>query len=161
VLRDARVGVFVLANRDHAELRHAIMLNVFDRFIGGAGRDWSAELRTLYGDLQAQGEAERQKVEARRVTGTSPTLPLARYAGTFADPLRGDVVVSLEGDRLRARYGGAYVGTLEHWNYDTFRAKWDAAWRGTTLVTFGIDANGQPSRVEAMGATFVRTDTRR
>ena len=24
------------ANRDHAELRHAIMLNVFDRFIGGA-----------------------------------------------------------------------------------------------------------------------------
>jgi CubicO group peptidase (beta-lactamase class C family) len=161
VLRDARVGVFVLANRDHAELRHAIMLNVFDRFIGGAGRDWSAELRTLYGDLQAQGEAERKKVEARRVTGTSPTLPLARYAGTFADPLRGDVVVSLEGDRLRARYGGAYVGTLEHWNYDTFRAKWDAAWRGTTLVTFGIDANGQPSRVEAMGATFVRTDTRR
>ena len=35
LLRDARAGVVVLANRDHAELRHAIMLNVIDRFIGG------------------------------------------------------------------------------------------------------------------------------
>lgn len=156
LLRDARVGVVVLANRDHAELRHAIMLNVIDRFIGGVRRDWSAELQTLYGDLQKQAEAERKKVEARRVTGTSPTLPLARYAGTYSDSLRGDVVVTLEGDRLRARYGGAYIGTLEHWNYDTFRAKWDAAWRGTTLATFVIDASGQPSRLEVMGAGFAR-----
>ena len=36
LLRDVNVGVFVLGNRDHTEVRHAIMLNVFDRFIGGA-----------------------------------------------------------------------------------------------------------------------------
>ena len=156
LLRDARVGVVVLANRDHAELRHAIMLNVMDRFIGGASRDWSAELQTLYGDLRKQAEAEEKKVEAKRVAGTSPTLPLTRYAGTYSDPLRGDVVVTLEGDRLRARYGSAFIGTLEHWNYDTFRAKWDAAWRGTTLATFVLDASGQPSRLEVMGAGFAR-----
>jgi hypothetical protein len=62
----------------------------------------------------------------------------------------------LEGNQLRARYGGAYVGVLEHWNYDTFRAKWEAAWRGTALVTFAIDASGQPSRLQVMGGTFVR-----
>jgi hypothetical protein len=156
LLRDARVGVFVLANRDHAELRHAIMLNVFDRFIGDAARDWNAELQTLYGDLQKQAEAEQKKADARRVMGTAPTLPLARYAGTYSDPLRGDVVVTIDGNHLRAQYGGAYVGALEHWNYDTFRAKWDAAWRGTSLVTFAIDAHGQPSRLEVMGASFAR-----
>ena len=156
LLRESRVGVYVLANRDHAELRHAIMLNVFDRFIGGPARDWSGELQALYGDLEKQGEAARKKVETARVTGTSPTLPLARYAGTYADPLYGEVVISLEGNHLRAQYGGAYAGMLEHWNYDTFRAKWDAAWRGTALATFVIDAQGKPSRLEVLGAHFVR-----
>ena len=156
LLRDSRIGVLVLANRDHAELRHAILFTVMDRFIGGPPRDWSTELQTLYADLQKQADTERQKVEAKRVSGTSPTLALARYAGTYTDPLRGDIVVTTEGDRLRARYGGAFIGTLEHWNYDTFRAQWDAAWRGTALATFVIDAGGQPSRLEVMGASFAR-----
>ena len=63
LLRDAHIGVYVLANRDHAELRHAIMLNVFDRFIGGAARDWSADLQTLYGDLQKEADAARKKAK--------------------------------------------------------------------------------------------------
>jgi CubicO group peptidase (beta-lactamase class C family) len=156
LLRDSGVGVLVLANRDHAELRHAIMLNVFDRFIGGEARDWSVALRTLYDDLQQQAEAARKKAEAQRVTGTSPTLPAARYVGTYADPLRGDVVITLDSDRLRAQYGSAFVGTLQHWNYDTFQITWDAVWRGRTLATFVIDGRGQPSRLEVMGGSFVR-----
>jgi len=67
-------------------------------------------------------------------------------------------VVTLDGGRLRARYGSAFVGTLEHWNFDTFRATWDSAWRGTALVTFVLDASGQPSRVEAMGAQYTKRE---
>ena len=156
LLREAGAGVLVLANRDHVELRHAIMFTVFDRFIGGGDRDWSAELQTLYGDLQKEADAARKKADERRVTGTSPSLPLARYTGTYADPLHGDVAVTLDGGRLRVKYGSAYAGALEHWNYDTFRARWEAAWRGTALVTFVLDASGQPARLEAMGARFVR-----
>ena len=156
LIRDERVGVYVLANRDHTELRHALMLNVFDRFTGGGERDWSAELRTLYGDLQAKAEEQQKQEDGKRVAGTSPTLPLARYAGTYTDPLYGDVIVTHDGGRLRARFGTAFAGPLEHWNYDTFRAVWDAAWRGTALLTFGLDAAGQPARLEAMGARFTR-----
>ncbi|MGH8186144.1 MAG: serine hydrolase [Steroidobacteraceae bacterium] len=156
LIRDERLGVYVLANRDHAELRHALMLNVVDRFTGAGERDWSADLLKLYGGLQVEADAARKKEENTRVAGTSPTLPLARYAGRYSDPLYGDMIISLEGDRLRARYGTAFVGTLEHWNYDTFRATWDAAWRGTALVTFVLDAAGQPARLEAMGARFTR-----
>jgi CubicO group peptidase (beta-lactamase class C family) len=156
LMRDERLGVFVLANRDHAELRHALMLNVFDRFTGAGERDWSAELQTLYGNLQKEADERRRKEEGRRITGTSPSLPIDRYAGTYSDPLYGDVLVSVEGGRLRARYGTAYNGALEHWNYDTFRAKWDAAWRGTALVTFVLDPHGQPVTLEALGARFRR-----
>ena len=161
LLRDEGVGVFVLANRDHAELRHALMLNVFDRYTGGGSRDWSAELLGLYAGLQKDADDRRAKEEGRRVTGTSPSLALERYAGTYSDPLYGDVVVSLEGGRLRAQYGTAYAGALEHWNYDTFRAKWDARWRGTALVTFVLDTNGQPATLQALGARFRRKDETR
>jgi CubicO group peptidase (beta-lactamase class C family) len=160
LLRDARVGVLVLANRDHAELRHAIMLSVFDHFIGDSGRDWSAELQTLYGNLRKAAEAERKKIEERRIGGTSPTLPLGRYAGTYRDPLHGDVIITLERDRLHARYGDGYVGALEHWHYDTFRARWNAKWRGTALATFAIDASGQPAWLEVLRARFARQDGR-
>ena len=156
LIRDERLGVYVLANRDHTELRHALMLNVFDRAVGAATRDWSAELLALYGDLQKQAEDARKKEEGRRVMGTSPSLALGRYAGTYTDPLYGDVVVTVEQGRLHARYGTAFSGALEHWHYDTFRAKWDAAWRGTTLVTFALDPRGRPNTLEAMGARFTR-----
>lgn len=156
LIRDDRLGVYVLANRDHSELRHALMLNVFDRFTGAGERDWSAELLTLYGALQKEAEEKRLKEEGRRVLGTSPSLALDRYEGTYTDPLHGDVVVTRDAGGLRARYGGAFVGPLEHWHYDTFRAKWEAAWRGTALLTFVLDARGQVSRLETMGARFVR-----
>ena len=156
LLRDDRVGVVVLANLDHAELRHAIMLDVFDRAIGGAQRDWSADLRSLYDGLRAEAEARRRKADERRVQGTKPSLALSSYAGTYSDPLYGGVIVSLEGGRLHARYGGAYAGALEHWHYDTFRATWDAAWRGTATLTFVLDGDGKPARLETMGASFTR-----
>jgi hypothetical protein len=56
LLRDERAGVVVLANLDHAELRHAIMLDVFDRYIGGARRDWSSDLQGLYDGLRREGD---------------------------------------------------------------------------------------------------------
>jgi hypothetical protein len=156
LLRDERLGVIVLANRDHVELRHALMFDVFDRFIGGTRRDWITELKTFYANLDAEGEKARKKAEASRVTGTAPTLPLARYAGTYSDPLRGDVIVTLDGGALRVRYGGAYAGPLAHWHYDTFQAAWDAGWRGSALATFVLDAQGEPAWLEAMGARFRR-----
>jgi CubicO group peptidase (beta-lactamase class C family) len=156
LIRDQRLGVYILGNRDHAELRHALMLNVFDRYLGTSDRDWSSDLRTLYAGLQKDAEEKRLKEEERRVTGTSPSLPLERYAGTYTDELFGDVVISFDGTGLRARYGTAFVGALEHWNYDTFKAIWEAAWRGSALLTFVLDAAGQPSRLEGMGARFSR-----
>jgi len=156
LVRDRRLGVYVLGNLDHAELRHAIMYRVLDRYAGRPDRDWSAEFLQLYAGLQKQAEAERAKTMASRVAGTSPSLQLERYAGTYSDPLHGDVVVTSEGGGLRIRYGSAFGGSLEHWHYDTFRAVWTAAWREPALVTFALDSNGTPHSLEMMDARFIR-----
>jgi CubicO group peptidase (beta-lactamase class C family) len=158
LIRSQGIGVYVLSNLDHAELRHAMMFTVFDRLLGRPARDWSAEFRTLYQGLQKESEDEEAKEDARRIPGTKPSLPLAAYAGTYADPLFGAVDVSLDpaDQSLHARYGGAFSGKLEHWNFDTFHARWDARWRGTTPASFILDPNGAPTELRMMGATFRR-----
>ena len=156
LMRDDRLGVYVLANLDHAELRHALMYTVFDRYSGAPERDWSGELLKLYTGIRRQADETREKEEAKRVRGTTPSLPLAQYAGTYSDPLRGDAEVTLVDGGLRLRYGPGFVGPLEHWHYNTFRAKWTADWHAPALVTFVLDDAGHPAGVELMGGRFTR-----
>src|SRR5215471_1957882 len=54
LVRDEGLGVYVLGNLDHAELRHAVMYAVIDRYAGRHDRDWSAEFRKLYDGLKAE-----------------------------------------------------------------------------------------------------------
>jgi CubicO group peptidase (beta-lactamase class C family) len=156
LIRDERLGVYVLANLDHAEVRHALMYSVFDRYGAASARDWNAEFLALYGDLKKKADDERIKKDALRVAGTSPALPVHAFAGDYTDPLHGDVKVTADAAGMRIQYGTAFVGTLEHWHYNTFRATWAAAWRGTDLVTFVLDADGRPAALEMQGARFSR-----
>jgi CubicO group peptidase (beta-lactamase class C family) len=156
LIRDERLGVYVLANLDHAELRHAIMYRVFDRYAGRSDRDWSTEFLALYDGLRKESDEARAKKEARRVHGTSPSVPIQKFAGTYADPLHGEVIVTSDASGLHIAYGSAYVGALEHWHYNTFRATWKAAWREPALVTFDLDEDGQPHTLEMMDARFIR-----
>ena len=158
LIRSKGIGVYVLSNLDHVELRHAMMFTVFDRLLGRPARDWSTEFKTLYARLRKESADEEAKEDARRTPGTKPSLPLSAYAGTYTDPLFGTVDVSLDPSdpALHARYGGAFVGKLEHWNFDTFRARWDAKWRGNSPASFILDPNGKPAELRMMGATFRR-----
>ena len=155
LLLDEGLGVIVLSNA-RTEARHAVMLKTFDTFTGAPSRDWSAELRALYGQRAAQGVAAQRRLEQLRVAGTRPSLPLERYAGTYSDPLYGTRVVTLENGALRIRGSTSAAATLEHWHYDVFRARWDNAFRGRSTVTFTIGMNGVPTRLEMGGASFRR-----
>jgi CubicO group peptidase (beta-lactamase class C family) len=154
-----RLGVYVLANTDHAEVRHALMWKAFDLWGPNrtTSRDWSSDLRALYGQQATTAAAAAKAAAAKRVAGTKPTLPIARYLGVYADSLYGETTVTSAGDVLRIRVG-TLEGTLEHWQYDTFRIRWDRRWAGTTLATFMIDASGSPSRLEIDRREFARTD---
>jgi hypothetical protein len=107
--------------------------------------------------MRARAVAAAKAAEAKRVTGTKPSLPLARYAGTYADSLYGEVTVRTSGDSLRLAVG-TLEGSLEHWQYDTFRIHWDHRWQGTSLVTFVLGRDGAPAQVELEGRTFGRAD---
>lgn len=152
--RDA--GLVVFANRDHAELRHALMFRVFDIVLGAPDRDWSTELRRLYGELAAQADERRRQAMSQRVTGTSPSRPLEEYAGTYADSLYGQVNVRLVGDHLELRRSPFLTADLEHWHYDVFRSAWRPRWLRPDLVSFRLGTDGKVAALEYEGAVLQR-----
>jgi hypothetical protein len=88
------------------------------------------------------------------LSGTS--LPLERYAGTYRDPWYGDVVVKKEGNGLRIRFAHtpSLVGDLQHWQYDTFLARWDdRELRADAFVTFALTPDGQVDRMRIVPAS--------
>jgi CubicO group peptidase (beta-lactamase class C family) len=160
---DEELGVVVLANLDHAELRHALMWRVFDLFgaeAPGAGeaRDWSAELRELYGALEREAEAREAEVEAGRVPDTRPSLPLERYAGVYSHELYGAIEVAHEDGALRLLAGPRLAAALGHWHFDTFTARFDRRWQGEGLATFSLDSAGRPARLEVLGESYARVE---
>lgn len=159
LIPDKKLGVYVLANGDHVELRHALMYEVFDRFGGAAGnpkRDWSAELLSMFNTQAAQAAEAQKQALARRVMGTKPSLALAEYVGTYRNATYGDAVITLNGDALQARFGSAYQGALTHWQYETFRARWVNRQNGEGTITFRPDGNGRITSLQLLGNTFTR-----
>ena len=98
-------SAYVLANLDHAELRHALMYRVFDMYSGNPSRDWSKELLALYGGLERQADSSRRQQEQRRVADTRPSLPLERYAGTYTNATYGNAVLTVRDGALHFAFG--------------------------------------------------------
>jgi CubicO group peptidase (beta-lactamase class C family) len=156
MIPDERFAVYVLGNLDHVEIRHALMFKAIDLWLGTGTRDWSRDLLAVYGRIRAQGDSAMAAVVKARVAGTSPSLPLEGYAGTYADSLYGSVQVKAENGGLHLIASSRLDAVLTHWHYDTFRGEWNRRWQGPFLVTFGLDARGRVDRLEIQGSTLRR-----
>jgi len=158
LLPDAKLGVYVFGNLDHAEFRHALMWKVLDMYSGAPARDWNGEALALYGGLKKEKRARQDAEDARRVAGTRPSHPLADYAGSYRHPAWGDVSVTLEGEGLVLRMGSSpeMAGRLEQWHYDTFRARLGVGLGGWEKFVFGMASDGSIASLQYEDASFAR-----
>jgi len=155
LVRDERVGVYVLGNLDHAELRHAILYRVLDVYGKGEGRDWSADLLAFYGELSAAAQERALALEDERKAGTSPSHALEAYEGSYSDRLYGAITVTqTDASTLRLNAGPGLSGEMTHWHHDVFRVSWDKRWRGTALVSFRLTTEGTVGSLEIGGASL-------
>lgn len=147
LIPEENLGVVILSNSE-TSLPSLMMNKVFDVFLGVPARDWSGEVLARVKAAANEDQEEEQKLEAARAKDTKPSLPLARYAGTYTGQMYGDAKVTEENGKLVLRLVPApnFVGDLEHWQYDTFRVKW----RPTIVypfpkgfITFTLNAQGQ------------------
>lgn len=157
-LPEERLGIFVFGNYDHAELRHALLYKAFDHFALGGTRDWSAELRKLYGGLKEEGKKKEQEWEAKRVANTQPSLPIEAYTGKYTDPLYGELIVTAHESKLSFTLNNFEKATFDHWNYDTFRGWYDKKWYGKGNASFSLSTEGKVDRVNFDGIEFKKAE---
>jgi len=160
LIPEAGIGLVILTNRGGGNiLFDAIRNRVLDALLGAPARDWSAEYRALASADSARGAKADSAYAAARVTGTKPTLPLERYAGTYTSDAYGEARITLEGDHLVLTIGPRFVGDMSHWHYDTFRAAWRGETRDWGMVTFHLDDRGRPTKMGTAGfGDFQRSD---
>jgi CubicO group peptidase (beta-lactamase class C family) len=140
---EENIGIVVLTNLNPSSVDEAIMFKFFDLYFGppGQGRDWSKEMLDSMMVVRGRALAAEQKAESVRVMGTNPTLPLAKYAGVYADSAFGEAEIKEQGGKLTVKFGTA-TGDLEHWSYDTFRVHWNTPIRDRSFATFGVGPDG-------------------
>lgn len=161
LMPEEKLGMVVLTNMGGTALRDLLPYRIYDMFIDGREKDWSAAFLELRKQALARADSARARTEAARVKNTKTSLALDRYAGTYSDTMYGEVRVRVEGKALVVDAGPAFIGDLEHWHFDTFRARWRDATLGRTFVSFQLDANGKVASVDVDGlATFRRQPDR-
>ena len=82
----------------------------------------------MYSALRDERKAAERKIDAAHVTGTQPSLPLARYTGVYSDSLYGTATVTLNGGKLVARFNPLASVT---WSTGTTTPSWRTGTRPT------------------------------
>ncbi|MCY3611770.1 MAG: serine hydrolase [Gemmatimonadetes bacterium] len=143
-------GWVILTNLNGANgFTSALAHHLVDRLEGGEQLPWNEMMKETFAELEEQARAQARQVEESRLEGTSPTLPLAEYVGTYESDMYGEFVVTEERGVLRATFGAGFEGTLEHWHYDTFRSTWTDPVNQHEFLRFEIGTDGKVAVLHA------------
>lgn len=152
MIPEEELGLIVLTNMDNTMLPYVLMYRVFDAYLGVPERNWSSEMLEMMRGFQEQGKTAMKKTEEARVKGTTPSLPLTKYVGTYENELYGEGRITHKDGMLVLHFNPAHTGDLEHWNYDTFRLTWHDPFvesvAGKPFVTFVLNVKAEVAEVK-------------
>jgi len=158
MLPEKDVAVVALCNQ-WSRAPRAVTSEILNAYVSETPEDWIK----ILADAQAERSKEAKKAVdeafANRDAESTPTLPLDSYVGTYRDPWYGEVFVEEGENGLVMRFSRSELltGPLEHFQYDTFIARWlDRSLQGDAYVTFTLGADGE---VEAIRMRVLSPDT--
>ncbi len=160
MIPEKHLGVVVLTNQESGYAFNALVYDVLDRFLAAPSFDWVSAYAQRKAKDDSSQLADEQKTINTRNTASKPSLTLTAYAGTYSDAWYGDITISWEEDKLVMRFTHtpSLVADLEHWQYDTFVARWrDRELRADAYVTFTLTPEGTIDSAK-MKAVSVATD---
>jgi CubicO group peptidase (beta-lactamase class C family) len=142
------VGFSIELNSEDGELPRGLMYELLDHYLDLKPEPWT-ERYIAYKKQLISGALKSLGGVQAKPAGVGPSLPTAKYAGTYADPWYGDIAVTQGADGLRIDFKSTprMAGKLEHWQYDTFVTRFDDKALEPAYVTFGLDADGAVERV--------------
>ncbi len=144
------LGVVVLTNQEVGAAFNAVTMAVLDAYLGAPDTDWVAAYAAAVAKAQDKADEGWAAHQAARDPKSTPSLALGGYAGTYRDPWYGEVFVEQRGKALRLRFGktAQLVGTMEHWQHDTFIVRWDdRSLNADAFVNLSLDPDGKVREV--------------
>ena len=145
----SKLGVAVLTNQESGAAFNWISNYIVNFYMNVTDADYSAVDKAA--SAAATPRPAERPMGPPRDSLSKPSLPLAKYACVYTDPWYGDVSIRLEGGKLvlRMEHTPGMVGDLEHWQYDTFVARWrDRELRADAYVSFALNPDGSIDQVK-------------
>ena len=148
LIPDRHVGFAIEINSEDGELILGLMYELLDHYLGLPRGDWPGKFIAFKRHRVEEGVQAYQKVAASP-SKVGPSLPLASYAGSYRDPWYGDIEIGERDGALTIDFKSTprMSGTLEHWQYDSFRTRLTDPAIEPAYVSFGLDADGKVERV--------------
>ncbi len=140
-----KLGIVVLTNQEVGAAFNAVTYEALDVMLGREAYDWIDAYGKAVAKADAGADDSWAKLQAARDAKSKPSLPLARYAGTWRDPWYGDVRISHDGKGLAMQFSRtpALNGRLEHWQHDSFIVRWqDRTLNADSFVYFALEPDG-------------------
>lgn len=157
---DNKLGVVVFTNQQEGVAFTAVTLTILDHYLGAPATDWVGAFSAVRKERLEKARAQVAKETGQRNGESKPSPARAKYAGRYRDPWYGDAIVEEKDGKLRMRFthSPALEGPLEHFQYDTFIARWkDRSMDADAYVTFWLNPDGSIDRVK-MKAVSPLTD---
>jgi CubicO group peptidase (beta-lactamase class C family) len=133
---EERLGLVVLTNQEEAGAFRSVTQAVLDAYLGAPVPpvDWPAAFRKQADAEAKKAEAAVARAAAARTVDGRRSLTLAAYVGRYRDPWYGDATIAEQGGRLvlHMTRSPGMVADLEHWQHDTFVARWREAFMSDT-----------------------------
>lgn len=145
-------AVIVLGNRDHAEMRHALLWEVMDQSEGEQRRDWNEDIFKLYADSAEKGKQKWGDIQKKRLKRTKPSLKPSVYAGKYRSESMGDIVIE-RSDKNMLLKTKKMEFEMTHWHLDTFLVEY-SDWGMHEFAVFNIGPDGTISSLKLFGDSF-------
>lgn len=154
------LGVAVLSNQEAGGANSAIINHILDHFMSVPAFDWLGGYKAAKDEQKARLAKKDKAIQTQRNVKSQPSLAMQQYAGTYRDSWYGDVIISIEKNKpvIRFTRSAELVGDLEHWQYNTFIARWrNEELRADAYVNFILDTDGNIEMIK-MKAISEETD---
>jgi len=142
---DLNLGITVLTNQSNTAAYWAIIYQVLDYYMQFKTFDWIGAHKRQQDSALVSTLDARRKFSIKRDSLSKPSLPIDKYAGLYEDKLLGEVVIAKESSGMVMRFSNSFqfVADLEHFQYNTFLAKFrDREFSANAYLNFTISPAG-------------------
>lgn len=147
---EANLGIVVLTNQESGGAFESVVYHLLDYYLQLPNTDWIAAFKEAREIREKEAAETENKMKLLRVAASHPSLELEKYAGDYRDPWYGLTTINFANGGLTMKFSHtpSMVGSLKHWQQDTFVVHWNDPTIPDAYITFGLKPDGSIDNVK-------------